>query len=119
MYTIYKTPDAHGWKHKPGVTIIGDAAHVMPPNGEGVNIAMKDALELSQAIVKAQEVTDSEPVSLQSSLDSLIIDFEKDMLARAQLVAGETAELLDMMYGSDDGAKNMASFFISVMPPGQ
>ncbi len=39
------------WKAKSNITLIGDAAHWMPPfAGEGVNMAMLDALELSEAL---------------------------------------------------------------------
>ena len=41
------------WPCKENVTLIGDAAHVMPPYGAaGVNMAMMDALELSHSIQK-------------------------------------------------------------------
>jgi hypothetical protein len=52
---LYQLPGMGGWEHNPSAIVIGDAAHLMTPNGEGVNIAMFDALRLSQAIVKMHE----------------------------------------------------------------
>ncbi|MEU8821204.1 NAD(P)/FAD-dependent oxidoreductase [Actinoplanes sp. NPDC048796] len=38
------------WDHMTGVTLIGDAAHLAPPDGEGANLAMQDAAELGTAL---------------------------------------------------------------------
>ena len=44
-------PPEYGWETQPGLTMLGDAAHVMPPfTGKGVNLAMLDALELADAL---------------------------------------------------------------------
>ncbi|KAI1111713.1 monooxygenase [Nemania sp. NC0429] len=38
------------WTRAPGVALLGDAAHLGLPNGEGVNIAMVDALRLFECL---------------------------------------------------------------------
>lgn len=48
--TSVMPPDA-SWLAQPGLTMLGDAAHAMPPfTGKGVNLALLDALELADGL---------------------------------------------------------------------
>lgn len=93
--SIYELPERHRWESRPGVTLIGDAAHLATPfAGEGVNIAMEDALLLSRAIIAASK--DAEPTQ---SLTKRIKAFEEDMFRRGAAVhAMSRGNMLDMYF---------------------
>lgn len=69
-------PVPHTWEHTPGVTLLGDAAHLMPPLGVGVNLAMLDASELALALVNS------------ATVDDAVRAYEKTMLPRSAEIAG-------------------------------
>ncbi|MEV6348349.1 NAD(P)/FAD-dependent oxidoreductase [Actinoplanes sp. NPDC051851] len=96
---IHVLPVAHTWEHVPGVTLIGDAAHLMPPLGAGANLAMLDGAELAEAIAAAAP----------GDLDGAVRAFEERMWARAAVWAQITTEGLDRLV-SPDPAQAVALF---------
>lgn len=92
---IYYMPLHQTWKALPNLTMIGDAAHVMPPfAGEGANMAMLDALELSECLTSDK----------YNSLQEAISFYEINMRKRAALAAQESLENGERMHS--EGALN-------------
>ena len=101
---LYMLPVENKWETKQGVTLIGDAAHLMSPfAGEGVNLAMFDATELALAITSTNDLTES------------VHDFEQKMFARATEAARQSSSSLDILISPDDSAKKTAELFQTMM----
>lgn len=78
---IYCMPLNQTWTALQNLTILGDAAHLMPPYaGEGVNMAMLDALELSACLTNE---------NYDDTL-SAIAAYEQQMRTRASIVAEQS-----------------------------
>jgi len=94
-------PLNQNWEALPNLTMLGDAAHVMPPfAGEGVNMAMLDALELSEFLTSDKYNTLQEAISI----------YEINMRKRAALAAQESLENGVRMH-SENALQIMLDFF--------
>ncbi len=98
---IYCMPLDQSWEALPNLTMLGDAAHVMPPfAGEGVNMAMRDALELSDCLTSGKYKTLQEAIS----------DYETNMRKRASAAAKESLDNGEAMH-NEKALANMLAFF--------
>ncbi|MFL9839159.1 NAD(P)/FAD-dependent oxidoreductase [Flavobacterium sp. ST-75] len=98
---IYCMPLNQYWEPQPNLTLLGDAAHVMPPfAGEGVNMAMKDALELSEYL------TSNEYATVHEAIEA----YENGMRKRASVIAKESLDNGERMH-SKDAANAMVQMF--------
>ncbi|MDQ0684660.1 2-polyprenyl-6-methoxyphenol hydroxylase-like FAD-dependent oxidoreductase [Streptomyces achromogenes] len=100
---LHILPVSHTWTHVPGVTLLGDAAHLMPPLGAGANLAMLEGAELAESIAAGPE-----------DLDDAVRAFEERMWERAGRWAKITTAGLERLV-SPDPAEALA-FFDQVQP---
>ncbi|SHN39031.1 NAD(P)/FAD-dependent oxidoreductase [Chitinophaga sp. CF418] len=91
----YCMPFDRSWSTLPNLTMLGDAAHLMPPSGSGVNMAMLDALELSECLTG----NDFEDIP------AAIAAYEKEMQTRAAKEAQESLEMTQWMLAEGALAK--------------
>lgn len=100
---IYCMPLDQTWESKPDVTLLGDAAHVMPPfAGEGANTSMFDALELSEFLTSGQFDTLREAIST----------YEFNMRKRASAAAKQSLENGERMHSAGAMEKMLHAFGI-------
>lgn len=84
-------PVGVNWKSRQGVTLLGDAAHLMTPfAGVGVNVAMADALDLAKALIARKESVTAKLVSDGKNIAMAVEQYEKSMLERAEENAKKT-----------------------------
>lgn len=90
LRAIHALPNAHQWERVPGVTLLGDAAHLMAPSGEGANLAMYDGAELGKALA-------AHPGDVEAALGA----YEKELFPRSAIAAAEADELFKVLFGAN------------------
>ena len=79
---LWMLPVGSKWSPRPGVTLLGDAAHLMTPfSGVGVNVALADALDLARALLKRKDSFEANP---HSNLADALQEYEEIMFERAE-----------------------------------
>ncbi len=96
---IYALPIEHRWTRIPGVTLLGDAAHLMAPSGEGANLAMYDGAELAKAIAANER-----------DIETALVAYETDLFPRSASEAAEADRMQEVLFG-DNSPQSLLDFF--------
>jgi 2-polyprenyl-6-methoxyphenol hydroxylase-like FAD-dependent oxidoreductase len=87
------------WPSRPGVTLLGDAAHLMPPVGEGANMALLDGALLALALA-------AHPDDFAVAVE----EYEREMFERTGAAARMSADMQELLM-SPDAAERLLAFF--------
>ena len=101
---LHALPVEHRWDRVLGVTLLGDAAHLMIPSGEGANLAMYDGAELGRVIA-------ANPGNVEAALTA----YEKDLFPRSASEAAEAEAVLKVCLGPA-APQSLLDFFNSHEP---
>ncbi|MFC4907397.1 FAD-dependent oxidoreductase [Actinomadura gamaensis] len=95
---IFALPLGHKWDRVPGVTLLGDAAHLLAPNGEGANMAMYDGAELGKALAAHPD-----------DVEAALTEYETAMFPRSVEFGSIGAELHEL--DGDNAAEGLIKAF--------
>ncbi|KAI9053815.1 hypothetical protein LZ554_002763 [Drepanopeziza brunnea f. sp. 'monogermtubi'] len=101
VYHLHHLPEDFRWNHRPGVTLVGDAAHLMTPTvlpfaGESVNLTFEDAWKLTQAILSGIPT---------ESVNEKVRAYEEDLFERASRAQRTTNGMTQDMFCTEGAPK--------------
>ncbi|MFC0597798.1 FAD-dependent oxidoreductase [Streptomyces palmae] len=87
------------WPSTPGVTLLGDAAHLMPPVGQGANMALLDGALLGLALA-----------AHPGDFPTAVKEYEREMFARTSAAGRRSAHVQEILMSPDAGRRMLAFF---------
>ncbi|MEU4150585.1 FAD-dependent monooxygenase [Streptomyces sp. NPDC026659] len=97
--SITMLPVGLTWPSAPDVTLVGDAAHLMPPTGEGANMALLDGALLGLALAAHPD-----------DVPAAVKEYEREMFERTGAIGRQCERIHDMLM-APDAAQRMLAFF--------
>ncbi len=92
-------PPGLTWPSSATATLVGDAAHLMPPVGEGANMALLDGALLALALA-----------AHPADFGTAVAEYEKEMFERTEAAARMSAGIQELLM-SPDASRRLLEFF--------
>ncbi|TDD87993.1 FAD-dependent monooxygenase [Actinomadura darangshiensis] len=97
--SITTLPVGLTWPSTTGVTLLGDAAHLMPPVGQGANMALLDGVLLGLALAAHPD-----------DFPAAVKEYEREMFDRTSAAGRQSARIQEILT-SPDASQKMLAFF--------